>query len=166
MTRLNAILAAALLTTATWSGANAQVDHPETQAQPQTQSQAQTQARPSSPFQAPQYVSAILQGPLALLNGPDREARNQRLHYVLGFSLTLDKTCDFLSAYTVRQLDSLGSPTMVALANQGLTPRTEQLLRHAAAGSQDAKAILDQFGCSSEVGRKAARSLAVLWEST
>ena len=154
MTTLKSMLAAAMLLAAPIHlGTAGAADHD--QVEPAT----------ASPFRAPQFVSAITEAPLVLLGGTDRKASEARLFYVLGFSLALDQSCDFLSVYAVRQLGFTLSPVAADAMRQGLTERTGPLLRHAAAGREDAQTFHARFGCNAETARKAQRSLSGLWES-
>ena len=169
MTHLKSMLAATmLLAAAAQIGTAGAADH-DTAGPDQGNSDRQTtstdRATATSPFRAPQFISAITEAPLALLDGGDRKSSEQRLFYVLSFSLAMDRSCDFLTGYAVRQLGFTLSPVTTEALRQGLTERTGPLLRFAAAGQEDAKVFYAKFGCTAEPARKALRSLSAMWES-
>jgi hypothetical protein len=161
------ILAAALFTFATFTTSSAQIrDRPSFQpTQPLPQSREEPQRAAPPLFQAPELVSGIVSGPLALLWGEDRQAAKLRLFYVVGFSMAADKACDFLTAGTVRELLRMVSPA-VELANEGASDRGNgALLAHMAAGIKDGTAFTARNTCASSGGKQIARSLVALWES-
>ena len=160
-------VAAVLFTFATLTTASAQIRDRPPQQPPQPLPPAHAAPERAAPplFQAPELVSGIVSGPLALLEGEDRQAARFRLFYVVGFSMAADKACDFLTAGTVRQLLRMVSPA-VELANEGGSDQgNEALLAHMTAGIKDGTAYTARNACTSSGGRQIARSLAALWES-
>lgn len=170
MSLFKTIAAAALVTLACITAAGAQIrDRPTESPLPQQAAQPERSAPPrqteAPAFLAPDLVSAIASGPLALLRGDDRQAAQHRMFYVVGFSMAADKACDFLSGATVRELlRKLASA--IERANNGTSDTAnDALLLHMSAGLKDGTAFMARNACSSVGGRQIARSLAALWES-
>ncbi len=169
MTTIKNIAAAALFTLVTISSASAQIrDRPSQAVSPPPRTAPDQSTPPPSqhqPFLAPEFVSAISSGPLALLNGDDRQAAKRRMYYVVGFSLAADKTCDFLTVGAYRELLRKIAPAVELARDSASDQANEALLLHLSAGIKDGTAFIGRNACGTVNGRQIMRSLAALWES-
>lgn len=108
----------------------------------------------ASPLLDPDYAEAILEAPLAMLQIGTPEIREQRRLYLLGLSPTLDKNCDFLSGYTVGQLQYQVRGLLCEVAGSEGERRMAGM-RALSSGSLGATTFATQLGCTSPSARKA-----------
>ncbi|MBL8565284.1 MAG: hypothetical protein JNM89_06165 [Hyphomicrobiaceae bacterium] len=164
------IATAAFLTAAMIGAASAQIGDRSAapSASPGQSTEAPVAAR-SAPqpqaFLAPEFVSSIVRHPLSMLAGDNSQATARRRHYLVGFSIALDRSCDFLTAGTVRELLRTIAPALELANESAPSPANKALLLHLTAGIKDGEAFIARNTCGSVNGQQVKRSLAALWES-
>lgn len=114
-------------------------------------------------YKYPRMIEILTSNQVSELNTGDRTRSEAIASYLIGFTLWVDRSCDFLPMETFKRLET----TATNLSSNGQRGddrhrRLFEVLRH---GVSDAKQFIAENGCATRASRAAIASLGQVFRS-